>query len=135
MKKPFTGIELVANERARQIADEGFTAEHDAQHVNGEMMRAALGYLLELRVRRTHGGKPRKNIPPGWPWDKASWKPTKDEIRQLTKVGALVVAELDLLLSQQEVCPTCEGSKTRIIPTANGAFSTACPDCKGTGKQ
>lgn len=35
-----TGIERIAAERRRQIGEEGWTPEHDAQHVNGELAEA-----------------------------------------------------------------------------------------------
>ena len=39
-----TGVILIKGERQRQIANEGFTAEHDAQHKNGELCKAAIAY-------------------------------------------------------------------------------------------
>src|ERR1035437_10469018 len=41
-----TGLELIADERARQITEEGFTTEHDKQHDNGQLAAAAASYAL-----------------------------------------------------------------------------------------
>ena len=39
-----TGIELIADERKRQIEVEGWTAEHDAEHYESELAYAAAVY-------------------------------------------------------------------------------------------
>lgn len=39
-----TGIELMADERARQISAEGWTPEHDDRHIWGELVSAAICY-------------------------------------------------------------------------------------------
>jgi hypothetical protein len=81
-----TGAEMIAAERQRQIEAEGWTPEHDDQHTQGEMAQAAACYLI------------RTVIFPAWPWDRQWWKPTpNDRIRELTKAGALVAAEIDRL--------------------------------------
>lgn len=36
-----TGIELIAQERERQISKEGWTPEHDAEHAENEQARLA----------------------------------------------------------------------------------------------
>jgi len=41
-----TGIELIAYERKRQIEKEGYTKEHDAGHVFGEMAYLGATYAL-----------------------------------------------------------------------------------------
>ena len=37
-----TGLEIIAAERQRQIEQEGWTPEHDAEHVNDEMAIASI---------------------------------------------------------------------------------------------
>jgi hypothetical protein len=44
-----TGIELIAAERQRQQAVEGWTPEHDRHHSGGELARAATAYLTRIR--------------------------------------------------------------------------------------
>lgn len=46
-----TGIELIAEERERQITKEGWTPEHDAEHKNGELANAAAVYALSEETR------------------------------------------------------------------------------------
>lgn len=85
-----TGIELIAEERQRQIDVEGWMAEHDDRHIKGELANAAACY-----ARYPHFPWPNKN----WPWSIEWWKPTpKNRIRELQKAGALVAAEIDRLL-------------------------------------
>jgi hypothetical protein len=36
-------------------------------------------------------------VPSSWPWDYDWWKPSDDPIRNLTKAGALIAAEIDRL--------------------------------------
>src|SRR5690242_14227731 len=40
------GVELIRVERIRQIEEEGWTAEHDENHQEGELARAAAAYAL-----------------------------------------------------------------------------------------
>ena len=77
-----TGAELIASERTRQISEEEFTWNHDDQYVEQQLVKAAICYA-----------KPDDS---GWPWDMEWWKPTTT-IRNLTKAGALIAAEIDRL--------------------------------------
>lgn len=89
------GIAMIAVERRRQIEAEGWTPEHDAEHVSGELLTAAVEY-----VRCAEGqvsGVVLAGIGECWPWDAASWKPSDDPIRNLVKAGALIAAEIDRL--------------------------------------
>ena len=85
----------IDEERTRQIASEGWTAEHDDGHTNGELARAAGCYAL-------HAGLPEPaqvaagHAPGDWPWDAAWWKP-KDRRRDLIRAAALIVAEVERL--------------------------------------
>jgi len=98
------GIELIAQERQRQIEKEGWTPEHDDQHVNGELAIAACCYATPIEIRA--------RLPvcePGdvftklawrdpWPWE-AEWdkRETHDRLRSLIIAGALIAAEIDRL--------------------------------------
>lgn len=95
-----TGIERMAAERQRQIDAEGWTPEHDDEHVLGELRDAARAYLYvarpsaDLRIALA----PWAYIaPPWWPWHPDWWKPSDDPIRNLEKAGALIAAEIDRL--------------------------------------
>ena len=88
-----TGIEIIAEERQRQISVEGWTPEHDAQHENGELAIAATCYAYpetalyvgEIRVEN-------------WPFEPEYFKPSpRDRVRELAKAGALIAAEIDRL--------------------------------------
>ena len=90
-----TGIELIAAERERQVAVEGWTQEHDAEHAREELASAAACYAMPLKWRPfpvRHGGQ----APLIWPWSPKWWKPG-DRIRELAKAGALIAAEIDRL--------------------------------------
>lgn len=89
------GAELIAAERRRQIDAEGWTPEHDADHTEGELYRAAMAYLkvVHYPTRYDRGQLPPEN----WPWADEYWKPSTDPIRNLVKAGALIAAEIDRL--------------------------------------
>ena len=85
------GVELIAAERIRQIEKEGFDGVHDDEHKNNELVLAAMCYAEPNR-----GGD---GVPPAFPWDACWWKPSpNDRIKELTKAGALIAAEIDRLI-------------------------------------
>ena len=87
---PSDGINLIASERRRQVHVEGWTGEHDDRHTRGELVDAATCYLA--RARREEAN---------WPFEVAAWRPEGIEeptVRDLTKAGALIAAEIDRLL-------------------------------------
>lgn len=86
------GIELIAEERKRQIEKEGWTAEHDAEHKNGEMAIAAACYAYP---NYDEDWAVQSQLQ--WPWEKHWWKPSGDRKRDLAKAGALIAAEIDRL--------------------------------------
>lgn len=88
------GTELVLDERRRQITKEGYTSRRDDRHSQQELQRAAEAYFLSAEMYRQ--GFKSFRPPDSWPWSKKSWKPTKP-IRDLTKAGALWMAEFDRL--------------------------------------
>lgn len=98
------GIELIAAERQRQIAVEGWTPEHDDSHDLGEMVIAAWAYAqCAINIIRGHKAD---RIPDWWPWAVKWWKPSSDPIRNLVKAGALIAAEIDRL---QRAAPNGNG--------------------------
>ena len=98
-----TGIELIAEERQRQIEVEGWTKEHDAQHKDCELVKAAICYADPNVYYHQENRIIMFRIPNEfWPkhWDMSWFKPT-DRIRDLVKAGALIAAEIDRLQAQK----------------------------------
>ena len=75
-----SGIELISEERERQIIEERWTSVHDDSHNKGELVLAAHCYITDSVF--------------AWPWDIEWYKP-KDRIKNLVRAGALLAAELD----------------------------------------
>ena len=93
-----TGIELIADERLRQVEKEGWTFEHDDEHTDGSLALAAAAYAVAEDGRENY--KDDNFMASFWPesWDESWYKPTpNDRIRELTKAGALITAEIDRL--------------------------------------
>ena len=92
--KTKTGIELIAEERQRQIDVKGWTAEHDDKHGGGQLALAGACYAGAEITRNIN--KNNDAFPGLWPWDEKWWKPTPDDrIKELAKAGALIAAEID----------------------------------------
>ncbi|KAB2730706.1 hypothetical protein [Brucella intermedia] len=89
-------------ERHRQIEAEGWTPEHDDQHSNGEMARAASCYITDKERAYL------PTIPLKWPWSDAWWKPDGYR-RNLVKAGALILAEIERL--DRLSAPASEGAE------------------------
>ena len=83
----------VLAERKRQVTTEGWTPEHDDQHVNFEM--AIAGGLYAISAVDSHH-KLRNSAPSAWPWYRKWGKPDGPR-RDLVKAGALILAEIERL--------------------------------------
>jgi hypothetical protein len=105
-------LTAIAEERYRQVDEEGYTFAHDDAHGHNDLADAAASYAQEPESRRTLGGPPRL-----WPWAVEDWKPDSEirdvqtadgiypgdlirysdegRLRELTKAGALLVADID----------------------------------------
>ena len=100
-----TGLNLIAEERLRQIIEEGYTSKYDDRYDHNQLALAAACYCLPASVRSSHnfdlrGTTMRKSL---WPWKDEYWKPSNDNrIRELVKAGALIAAEIDHLLRIQQ---------------------------------
>ena len=90
-----TGAQLIADERARQVSAEGWTADHDDEHGNRELLKAAICYARHAGRGALHNII--RSEPSDWPWESNWWKPSFDPIRNLVKAGALIAAEIDRL--------------------------------------
>lgn len=83
-----SGMQLIEAERERQVSSEGWTPEHDAEHVHGELAIVA----AHLAVHHTDA---RVNDPHGTCW--GCMNKRGNAIRDLAKAGALIAAEIDRL--------------------------------------
>ncbi len=90
------GVEMISDERLRQIHEEGRSAEHDTGHRLGELAIAAAELAVDSTdawVVNPHGGDDWGLVA------KHGYNGTKsNRIRALTMSGALVAAEIDRLL-------------------------------------
>jgi len=88
------GTELIADERMRQMLQEGWTLDHDDEHDYGELSIAAACYAVEGTDARVVEGicDPLD----AWPWNR-EWDKRKkhDRLRRLVIAGALIAAEID----------------------------------------
>jgi hypothetical protein len=98
----------IAAERKRQIEKEGWSIEHDDDHDDGSLAKAAGCYALHaggvkdiVGKLEDHGtgvrGRTLEKIPRHWPWSAAWWKPKRNPRKDLVRAGALIVAEIERL--------------------------------------
>jgi len=99
-----TGIELIAEERQRQIEKEGWSISHDAHHDKCELALAAAVYATPVNYREfkteTINVYDEKvaEIPSMWPFEDSWYKPSpENRVKELVKAGALIAAEIDRL--------------------------------------
>lgn len=96
------GAMVIARERTRQVEKKGWSAEHDAQHIKGELALAGACYAFDY-VGNAYDNEGCVQVAGDfWPWEGGSMKTTHgDAIKQLTKAGALIAAEIDRLLTKE----------------------------------
>lgn len=88
-------LEDVIAERKRQIEVEGWTAEYDDMHKEGELALAGSCYALEAGDRLYLKMDVPSKLPMAmWPWSSTWWKPTTPR-RDLIKAAALILAEIE----------------------------------------
>lgn len=103
------GIDLIAQERIRQIEEERFNREHDKQHNECELAWLAVSYIMPhaLRVKCDCGAL--WLITPGVMFDQTGFdqalfkRHSKGNIERLVKAGALIAAEIDRISKDCEV--------------------------------
>jgi hypothetical protein len=118
-----TGIGRIIAERKRQVEEEGWTPEHDAEHTDESLAMAAACYAMPrmLYAVETSGHMPGElsvtmTAKDPWPWKEEypdgskgnAWdkRGQHDRIRQLEIAGALIAAEIDRLLTENaKYCP------------------------------
>lgn len=98
------GTDLIAEERKRQVEEEGFDAKHDFDHFSDELAIAGALYALPDGLRLWVREKANGDLKPlWWPFEKEAFKPTpNDRKRELVKAGALIAAEIDRITEQEE---------------------------------
>lgn len=97
-----TGIELIAEERRRQIEVENWAPNRDVRHVDESLAYVAACYTIPSNGRNIYAGSNGLSniINVLWPksWAFKFWKPSpENRIRELQKAGALIAAEIDRL--------------------------------------
>lgn len=109
------GVSKIAEERKRQLEQEGYTRSGDIGREYSLLEAAAL-YTIEAE-RQVNGMSPSQpGVPPvadgtgfdtywaeSWPWRDEDWKPTGDPVRDLVKAGALIAAAIDALESSKSI--------------------------------
>jgi hypothetical protein len=109
-----SGAELIAEERTRQISEDGWTPEHDDTHADESIASAAACYAAPRPIYTKHEAKRGTVFHDPFPWgrvvrngrsvdDPDGWhtftteekKAGKDRVRQLIIAGALIAAEID----------------------------------------
>jgi hypothetical protein len=91
-----TAIADVLAERRRQIQVEGWTAEHDDEHDEGDMALAGACYAASAAATddRVNCRSILDSVRSMWPWGREWWKP-KNQRRDLVRAAALVIAEIE----------------------------------------
>lgn len=120
------GVALIAEERKRQVAEEGYNDKHDDDfyHSHGELAWAAVCYAAPLPVAivvqqdTSEPGSVSCIFVDPWPakWERQSDKrirdqegrlvlanllPIRQQIRNFVKAGALIAAEIDRLCRRE----------------------------------
>ena len=103
-----SGAVKIANERLRQINQEGWTAEHDDEHDDGMLTRAAICYADKAAVQ-ARGVRDSGQMRPIWPFEPRWYKPSEDPVENLVKAGALIAAEIDRIQRTRTEQPSGSG--------------------------
>lgn len=111
MSNETSAVDLIAQERQRQVEVEGYNAEHDDDygHWDGEMAHAAAAYALGGgRITNIGGDRVIDIWPTTWDQEGDTIK-SKPRIRQLVIAGALIVAEIERLQRKDKTVSTTAG--------------------------
>lgn len=93
-----TGVELITEERQRQISQKGYTLEEDDQWEEGELLRGAESFIEASMWHGEVDFKAHDLDQSPWPYDSPfkTGNPV-DAVLCLTKAGAMIAAEIDRL--------------------------------------
>lgn len=116
-----SGSELIAQERARQIQEEGYDAAHDAGQGHA-LARAGVAYAI---AGTGVAGDPEADHEAWswWPWSREAWKPDdEDMVRNLVRAGALIAAAIDAHMANpwNEFARSQPGNPVRVEMRRNG---------------
>ena len=108
-----TGIEIIAEERQRQIEEKKFTAEGADPYHSPELAIAGACYAMpeglrsmDVALTDIDGSVTCVDFEELFPWQ-GWWKPTpNNRIKELAKSGALIAAEIDRI--QRLTAPATE---------------------------
>jgi hypothetical protein len=100
-----TGIELISEERKRQIHFEGFDKSHDLKHGEDELALAGAVYAIPADKRHAGALSVTRTY---WPFESYMFKPDETgtiegRIKELSKAGALIAAEIDRLQELKKI--------------------------------
>ena len=99
------GAFLILEERLRQLDHFGFDRKHD-DTLNGqdELAWAAIAYAAPETVYRMRETKKERIFEDPWPWDgRFDARLHDSRVTRLIKAGALIAAEIDRLLFDEEM--------------------------------
>lgn len=102
------GAVLIAIERRRQIEGEGYTPDHDDEHLDGALACAGASYAAEYGAMNSELSPRARSYMMAealalWPFMPSERKPTPDDpLSQLIKAGAFIAAEIDSLIRKTE---------------------------------
>lgn len=137
-----TGIELIAAERARQTDKIGYKPEDDARHENAELALAACAYALpyetEIKLASWSPGLSADMLFKLRGWELWPWGPRfyrapsigqsrEERVRQLSKAGALIAAEIDRLNTPNESNAVLTDRESKV------SRDLKCAACGGRG--
>ena len=95
-----TGVELIAQERRRQIEKEGWSPAHDDAHTDQSLPLVAIYYATPPGTYVVQLDPLAKSTHPVWPhtWPRQLAKKSEhSRIKQLTIAGGCIAAEIDRL--------------------------------------
>lgn len=97
-------LQMVTQERARQVEVLGYDDENDSSYEDDVLARAAATYLMRPLFSDVDYAKGTgKGVPYMFPFPEEYWKPhPENRLRELTKAGALVLAEMHRLINKQQ---------------------------------
>lgn len=107
------GAGLIRAERLRQVEAEGFSSAHDDSHTGGELLDAAMAYLVAAKRALRGEETPHGWVAEFWPWPAEEWHPTGDPLRDLIKGLSLGAAEADRQLRVRRANPEAAGHEAR----------------------
>lgn len=97
------GLDLIVEERLRQVEQLGYTIPHDSdEHSVEELMRVGACYI-DWATQEMEGDDPQSShgvCHAFWPETSIPWKPEDSAIENAAKGAAFVAAALDLLYAE-----------------------------------